>query len=276
MKVIIPLLSLLVATVWGGVFTRPDENLHIIACDVGQGDGIIIYQGSTEIVIDGGPKGKMLPCISRHRPFWDRTIDVVLVTHPQEDHYGGLIEVAESYTVNLFVENSQESSSQSYTLLQKVLGDQDIPTMEASSIKSIKSGLIQFDIIFPQPEDHGLTLSSDPNDSSIVGRISYGAVSGLFTGDMSPRLIDYLSFKNRLVGTTYLKVPHHGSKNGLTQQLLERTNPKLAVISVGAKNRYGHPHPVVLELLKGIKTYRTDEAGDVEFVTDGKTWWLAE
>lgn len=275
MKAFISLLSLLVITVWIGVFTRPDQNLHIVACDVGQGDGILIFQGSTEIIIDGGTKGKMLPCISRHRPFWDRTIDVVMVTHPQEDHYGGLIEVVESYTIRHFIENSHDSSSQSYQLLQKLLGEQEIPTIAASDIQSIRSGLMHFDILFPQREDRGVTLSSDPNDSSIIAHLKYGEVTGLFTGDMSPRLIEYVSFKNRLSDITYLKVPHHGSKNGLTKELLNTTTPEVAVISVGTKNRYGHPHQAVMDLLKDIKTYRTDEAGDIEFVTDGKTWWLA-
>lgn len=276
MKALISFLSLLVIAVWIGVFTCPDQNLHIVVCDVGQGDGIIIFQGSTEIIIDGGPKGKMLPCISRHRPFWDRTIDAIFVTHPQEDHYGGLIEVVQSYTVNLFVENSRDSSSQSYQLLQKVRGGEQIPTMDADTIQSIRIGLIEFDILYPQPEDHGLVLSSDLNDSSVITHLTYGEFSSLFTGDMSPRLIEYMAFKNRLPDVTYLKVPHHGSKNGLTQELLTNTLPEIAVISVGAKNRYGHPHPVVLDLLKETRTYRTDEQGDIEVVTNGKTWWLAE
>jgi beta-lactamase superfamily II metal-dependent hydrolase len=93
------LLILAVVLVWSAAFVVPDQKLHIVACDVGQGDGILLYLGQAQILVDGGPNGSIVGCLERHMPFWDRRIELVVLTHPQSDHYGGLINVFENYEV---------------------------------------------------------------------------------------------------------------------------------------------------------------------------------
>ncbi len=120
-----------------------------------------------------------------------------------------------------------------------------------------------------------MTTKEDLNGFSIVQRISYGDFDALFTGDIGPPVAEMVAGSDG-VGVEILKVPHHGSKNGLTQGLLDAARPKLAVISVGKKNRYGHPHKETIQLLSNaaIKLLRTDLDGEIEVVTDGKRWWI--
>jgi beta-lactamase superfamily II metal-dependent hydrolase len=116
----------------------------------------------------------------------------------------------------------------------------------------------------------------DLNDLSVVFTLKYGEFDALLTGDIGPKVIDEIVASGRVGDVEYLKVPHHGSKNGLTQELLNAVTPEIAVISAGEKNRYGHPHREVVEMLRqaGIDVYRSDEEGDVEVVSDGESFWI--
>src|SRR3989344_2631863 len=107
------ILVLITITVWTAVFSV-DNKLHIVACDVGQGDAILIQKNTTQILIDGGPNQKVLDCLGRHMPFWDRTIEFVILTHPELDHYGGLIDVVKTYNIKTYAHNGTTSGNQSY------------------------------------------------------------------------------------------------------------------------------------------------------------------
>ncbi len=286
-------LVLLCVLVWLAVFSlfKVDDNLHIVSCNVGQGDSILISLGSFQILTDGGPDNKVLRCLGNHMPFWDRKIDVVILTHPQLDHYGGFLEVFKRYEIGTFVANEVDSSTPMYTLLKNVVGSQGIKVVNPRQGMKIRYGLLYLDILNPSQtiydeaivKDNSKVLGTfdtkrDLNDFSVVDRINYGHFKAILTGDIGPNMLPEIISSNNLSKVIYLKVPHHGSKNGMTQEFLDILDPEIAVISVGAKNLYGHPSPEIIKMLedKRVLTKRTDKDGDVEVITDGQKWWLVK
>lgn len=254
-------LILICITVWLTVLSI-DNKLHVIACDVGQGDAILIQKNNTQILIDGGPSQKVLDCLGKHMPFWDKKIEMVINTHPEEDHYGGLIDVFKNYKVDVFGNNGHDSSNQSYQVLEKEVGSRGVEGLILREGIDLRIGLIYLDILNPL----GNGQSPNSNDQGVVVLLKYGQFKALFTADVENQISDELSTLSEVEGVNYLKVNHHGSKNGLSQKLLDVAKPEVAVISVGAKNSYGHPHEDVIKILsdKDIKILRTDEIGDVE------------
>lgn len=261
MQRILGLLALITISTWIAVFNI-DNKLHIIACDVGQGDAILIQRNTTQILIDGGPNKSVLSCLGKHMPFWDKTIELVILTHPQEDHYGGLIDVFKYYKVDKFGEYNRESSNQGYQVLRKV------PTDRLTLTKGVKLrlGLIYLDILNPIDGNYNKNV----NDDGIVTLLKYNNFKALFTADVENEVSDRLSEIPEIQNINYIKVNHHGSKNGMSQKLLDATNPNVAVISVGKNNSYGHPNQEILKILskKDIKILRTDEIGDVDYVVN--------
>lgn len=300
------LLSLIasVLLVFLAAFSLADGKLHIVFCDVGQGDAALIYRGSTQILIDGGPDNSVLSCLSRHMPFWDRKLEIVTMTHPQEDHYGGLIDVVRRYDIGLFAAPGVDNDTAGFRTLEREIEDKRVKVMSLASGDILRNGMLQIETIWPSGEwlagdegyggnkgDEGkvlglFTTARDLNEFSLVQKISYGGFDALFTGDIEPPVTDIVAGDLPAFAGSYggvkeavevLKVPHHGSKNGLTRGLLEATRPKIAVISVGKKNRYGHPHKEALRIIGemgDIRVLRTDLDGEVEIVTDGKNWKL--
>ncbi len=284
-------LALLAITVWIGVASVSPQNLRLIACDVGQGDAILAVHGNSQILVDGGPGSSVMECLSEHMPVFDRKIEVVILTHPQLDHYEGLIEVFQAYDVEVFVTNRLISSNQSYRVLESVVGGSQARVFMPGVGTTIRLGLMQLDVVHPskafltensvQEEVGGgsqvlgfLSTTRDPNDFSVVAKLRLGEFDALLTGDIGPEISDLLVRRDLVGPVDYIKIPHHGSRNGLTEELLKKTNPKVAVISAGKKNSYGHPHKEVLDMLKnaGVKIYGTYEAGDVVVETDGASW----
>ncbi|MCX6706233.1 MAG: MBL fold metallo-hydrolase, partial [Candidatus Woesebacteria bacterium] len=115
-------LSLVLSALVLSVFSLPDKNLHIVTCDVGQGDATLLIYGNTQVLIDGGPNNKVLDCLGKYIPFWDRKIEAVILTHPDSDHYAGLIEVIKRYKIDNYLDNGLNSSSLNYEALRKGVG----------------------------------------------------------------------------------------------------------------------------------------------------------
>lgn len=245
MKLWLKLLLMAALTVWVGVLSMPDNKLHVVFCDVGQGDATLIIKGSNQLLIDGGPNNSVLNCLARHIPFYDRTIEAVVLTHNNFDHSKGLTYVAERYNVLHFE-----------------------PVLKSGN--SIRLGQIKYAVEWPSDKVLGANTISSDNELGIVGKLSYGSFDVLMTADVSTRNYDPET------GIEVMKVPHHGSKTGLMADWIKTSNPKLAVISVGKGNKFGHPAPEVIKLLSdaGIKFLRTDEDGEVEIVSDGVKWWV--
>ena len=283
--------SVLILTLSGiflAIVQSPDKNLHIIACNVGQGDAILVTYGGTQILTDGGPDKSVLTCLGRYMPFWDREIELVISTHPDSDHSTGLIDVLQNYDVGEMVINPIDPGTQIYKALEKEVGGRGIPIINPSTGMELGIGLIHLDILSPNEALLGklavkdgesrlakYSVLNETNLYSVVYRLRFKNFSGLFPGDVPPQISDKLA-ANWSVGTVdYIKVPHHGSINGLTENLLKAAMPKIAVISLG-KNPWGFPRPEILAMLSkyNVKVLRTDQMGDIEVITDGEKYWL--
>lgn len=251
-----------------------DGKLHVVFCNVGQGDGTYIRTAKgLDVVVDGGPSSSILSCLSNHMPFWDRDIEVMILSHPHEDHYLGLIDVVKRYSVLSFYSEKGESSTASYKELQKVLADKGIKVQTLSKGKSfIFKDKTSIKVLWPPnyPLSYFKNENLDKNGLSLVELLSFGKTNLLLTGDSNLEVVDRLSLDN----IDILEIPHHGSKNNINNEVLKELRPKLVVISVGKDNRYGHPNPEVVKMLKdlGIKTLRTDLNGEIELVSDGSSW----
>lgn len=256
---------------------KSDRNFHLIFCNVGQGDGILLRTpGGFDVVIDGGPQeNSMTKCLSRHLPFWDRTIDAVFLTHPDSDHLTGIIGIIESYNVRYFGTAKAPKDTEVYNELMKTLERKKIKVewvFRGDKVK-VADGTVM--------TAHWPTVnflqnpSDDTNDYSLVHLVEFGNFKALLTGDI-PSV--YLNSIMPTVGSVdVFKPPHHGSKTGVDEFTFQHRVPKLAVISAGKKNKYGHPHKEVIQVLEAKKipyTYTFER--DVEIVTDGQKWWVEE
>lgn len=262
-------------------FKFNDGKLHVVICDVGQGDAIFIRtpQGS-DVLIDGGPDNSVLACLSNHMPFWDRTLELVILTHPHADHFMGLFSVLKAYKVNIFATEDLENKTLGFSEFRKTIKDKNGSTrfVFAGDKFRLKDGVI-FEIIGPTREflsqtSPGGTIGETSEFGSVETLIRYKDFATLLTGDSQAEELGDAVERYIVKDIDILQIPHHGSRFGLTADILDILNPKIAVISVGAKNRYGHPAPFILDLLnsKNIKTLRTDQDGEVKIVSDGKTW----
>jgi competence protein ComEC len=245
-----------------------NRSTTVVFCDVGQGDGAYIrINNRLDILIDAGPEHAILQCLGRHMPFYDRTIEVGFVSHPQLDHYGGFIDVMKQYKLRALAFNTPKQNTkpiEEFLALTREKHVSIVPFLQGQKI--LLQGAL-FESKWPSQQAIDVSPKSiDPNDLSQIIRFSQRSMSILFTGDITPgsdtSLLQQPNFNVKI-----LKVPHHGSINGLTMALTPLANPRAAVISVGAKNRYGHPSRTVVDYLqkKGIKVLRTDEKGDVVF-----------
>jgi len=283
-------LLLVVGLVWGAAVQLPDGRLHLIFCDVGQGDAILAVKGSTQVLIDGGPNEKVLSCLSSHLPFWDRQIELVVATHPEVDHLTGLVSVIQRYRILQIVSNSLLAESGVFQKFRAEVVSRQIPVHSPKAREEIKIGGIKLKILYPteklgeeivwktlkEPKVLGLsTYTGNFNKTAIVTLLEFGDFQALLTGDVGVE--EEEKFLPTLGEVEVLKVAHHGSKYSTSESLLATTRPKLAVISVGANNRYGHPAPEILERLQavGAKIRRTDLEGEIELVSDGENWYNA-
>ncbi len=272
---IIAVMMLATAATWAAALERPDGRLHVTYLDVGQGDSIfIVTPGGRQVLIDGGPDPKLLlNLLGERMPFWDRSLDLVVLTHPHADHAAGLIEALRRYDAALVLEREVEHTSSEYASWRAVLSARDGPVVQALPGQHIQldHGLL-LEVLYP-PEELLVGTSSDLNNSSVVTRLVYGETSFLLAGDIQWDAENYLLRRSHHLDSTVLKVGHQGSRTSTTPDFLREVSPQVAVISVGADNRFGHPHPEVVETLTEAlgndRVFSTHEHGSVEIVSDG-------
>jgi competence protein ComEC len=272
-KLVIFALLLLTLSIW--ILTiGTDDKFHLIQCAVGEGDATLIVYKRSQILIDGGPNTSVLSCLEKYMPMGDRKIELVILTHPEADHYSGLIDVANSFDVDVLVKNDLEISSQKYSVLINALGGRGIRVVDSTKVRGIRLGMIYIDILIDE-EVREKRNTEKLNMFSIISLIRFKGFEALLTGDYEFNSRDSITLKISGIvpkeGVDYIKIPHHGSKNGLTRKLLEISKPKLAGISVG-NNRWGHPDENITAILQEfkVKYLRTDQIGDLEIVSDGK------
>ena len=275
-------LAFLSAVLWYTVASSHDGRLHVYFLDVGQGDSILVVTpGGAQLLIDGGPSPLgAVRGLGPRMPFGDRDLDMVVLTHPDEDHFRGLTEVVDRYAVDLVMSNGGASLNPLYLEWEQALARdaENIRGVAAYRGQTIPLGDgARLEVLNPPPQLVRGT-GSDSNNNGLVLRLVYGQVSFLLTADIEAEAEERLLREGRPLGSTVLKVPHHGSKTSTTPRFLAAVNPSAAVISSGAENPFGHPHTAVTDRLDTIpgsgRTYVTADRGDIEFITDGARLWV--
>jgi len=267
-KQIILILTLSFFTFFGYfLFQNLDSKTKIVFCNVGQGDATYIrVKNKVDVLIDAGPDKKVLTCLGRYMPFWDKKIELVFLSHPNKDHYQGFFFINQRYKIEKFVTVENPFVSQSYKDLIEALKKKQVLILKKFQGDQINILNNRFLLLWPASN----YFSTEDNDYSHLLLFQEGSFKALFTGDISPKVLNLIintNAVNFLKDINLLKIPHHGSKNGLTKNFLSISNPKIAVISVGRNNSYGHPANEILEMLKAqkVKIKRTDEEGDIVF-----------
>ena len=274
----LPLLVVAVL-VSSAAFTMPDDKLHVSFLDVGEGDSILVRKGNQQILIDGGPGPQAVNLeLGSQMPFWDNTIDMVVLTHPHHDHLGGLTGVLGRYNVEKVLYPDLDYASPLYDEWLTLIEADGIVSIVACAGQRIDMGDgVIIDVLGP-PTLHFSGTQSDVDNNGIVLKISDGAVSFLLTADIMEEAERELIGNRADLASTVLKVAHHGSDTSTTPEFLAVASPRIAVICSGADNKFGHPDDEVLERLAQTvgedNIYRTDLHGTVEFITDGDRLWM--
>jgi len=220
------------------------------------------------MLIDTGPPGAIISALADVMPFADRTIDVLLLTHPDTDHIGGAPDILERYDVGIVVTTPTECAKELCAIIDDQIQQSGVATYQVTlgSIIDLGGGVV-FDVLSPS-----LKGLEGNNDTSIIGRLGYGDTTMLFTGDASARIERYVaSVWGTLLDVDVLKAGHHGSKTSTADELLKVTTPDIVFISAGRNNRYGHPHDDVVNRIKATDAtvYGTYESGTVTLTSDG-------
>ena len=264
---------------WTVVMTMPDRNLHVHVLDVGQGDAILIQRGQQQVVIDGGPSPqRLVEELGNIMPFWDRTIELVVLTHPNADHITGLLELFDRYRVRRVIYPDLDYHSTLYAEWRERASESDavITLAQAGQLVSLGEDVV-IEVINP-PASLLSGTESDVDNNGVALRLEVGEQSFLFMADLMWQAELDLIYDRAALESTVLKVGHHGSATSTRPEFLAVVNPQVAVISVGADNDYGHPAPEVLSRLQDglgiINIYRTDRDGSIEFITDGDKLWV--
>lgn len=273
------------ALLWGGILLcvllpwwisaqRPDGRLHLYVLDVGQGDALLIVSPEgKQILIDGGPDPvPLLAELGDQMPPWDRTIELVILSHADADHLGGLPELLNRYRIDHVMDSGYQHTTALYSAWSEQLSAQSLQPIPADLGQRWALGRgAQLEIIAPIGEPF-----DGQNNNGVVMRLRYGKFCALLTGDIEAKAEERLLERRLLNSCAVLKVGHHGSKSSSIQPFLDAVRPRYALISAGQDNRFGHPHAEVLERLEamGIPIFRTDQQGTIHLSTDGEQLWV--
>lgn len=249
------------------------EHVKIVFLQIERGDSTYIRTPHhKEILIDGGQNVSTLIALDRHRPFWDKHIDLLIMTHPDSDHYYGFIPLLQRFSVDNILMTGAKKDDPMYQKIFDIAEEKNIQILYADKTQDFIVDGVKFDILYPDYSLLGLEKSAG-NNNSLVIKMSYQGpeISGknknksiLFTGDIEKKTEELLLSSGKNVHADILKVPHHGSKSSSSENFLSAVNPELAVFTTGTKNSFGHPHQEVLERYKsfGIE-YVNSKDGDV-------------
>lgn len=245
-----------------------DDKTTIVFCNIGQGDATYIrINNRIDVLVDAGPNDQVLSCLGKYMPFFDRTIEVVFLSHPHLDHYGGFIEILDRYTIRKFFKTDRDIDSTYYNKLIKGLnakGTTISPLYQGDVLRIMDAQITTF-----WPQKSFVDRSSQKDDLNALSQVFIfrqrnGSI--LFTGDINPDMQNRL-LQQPISNVQILKVPHHGSTKGLTYEFLNLADPVYSVISSGKGNKFRHPHPEIIKMLNDFGTIikRTDEGNDIVF-----------
>ncbi len=269
MRLILSILLFLNILAWATVYDLSGSDLEVVFLDVGQGDAIFIETPQNhQILIDGGPGSAVLRELGEEMPFWDRTIDLVILTHPEHDHMSGLIEVMKRYKVKNILWTGVLLDTAEYKEWQKLIQEEKANIYIARAGQRIEGGSTSINILHPLENIAGKE-TGNTNNTSVITRLVFRENSFLFMGDAYQSVERDLLGNGAEVDSDVLKVGHHGSKTSSAPEFIEAVSPSVAVIQCGEDNPYGHPHSVTLENLAGIEILRTDLQGSAKIISDG-------
>jgi len=250
------------------IYQLPDNLFHIYFLNVDQGDSIFIKTPDNhQILIDGGPKTLVIEELTKVMPFFDKSIDLAVLTHPHADHLDGLIEVLKRYEVSAILMTGIDYKSPNYDEFLNEIDKQGVEIFIAENISDFKFGTVLLDVIYPKNQMIGMNIDN-VNNSSIAIKLNYKDKKILLVGDLEKEIEEELVATNLDLSAQILKAGHHGSKTASTPGFLKRVAPEIVVIQLGKNNSYGHPHEEALENIKqsGVKSIlRTDIEGQIEF-----------
>ncbi|MFH0891204.1 MAG: ComEC/Rec2 family competence protein [Candidatus Falkowbacteria bacterium] len=246
--------------------------LEVDFLDVGQGDAILIKTPAGQnVLIDGGPDIAVTRDLSRNLPWWDRTIDLMILTHPHDDHVNGLNDVLRRYAVKKILYTGVSHDSPGYLNWLRLVREEKASLLIADRPQTVRLGdNCYMEILYPLESVLGRRVEN-LNNSSIVAKLVYGDTEFLFMGDAESEVEKGLLEKNVDLSADILKAGHHGSDTSSSEEFLAAILPEIAVIQVGENNNFGHPSRRILKRLERIRTqvYRTDLEGTIRLISDG-------
>ena len=246
----------------------PRGSLRITTLDVGQGDAILVEVSGRRMLIDGGPDPSRLSAeLDQIIPAWDRRIDLLVASHPHEDHLAGLPKLLDRYRITSVIGSEDRGGGPAASSWREILQRSRISYHQVFTGDRLQLGAARLSVIWPDKTYLSLPPGNDGralNDRSIVLRLDIPGFSALFTGDIESD-IDARVIRNIGAPVDFLKTPHHGSKGSTSRALLDVLDPRVSVVSVGVKNTYGHPSAETLQRLgeRGAAVERTDLNGTV-------------
>lgn len=248
------------------------HDLEVYFLDVGQGDSILIRTpDNVDILIDGGPDKKVLTEIGKILPFWDKDIELMLLTHPHDDHLIGLISVLNKYQVDKVIYNSADEKNNNFQEFEKIIDEKNIPVSQSYYGDKINFGNdVYLETIYPF-KNLDLKQIENLNNQSMINRLIYQDSEFLFTGDAEQEAEELILQNNINPRADVLKIGHHGSKTATSQDFLDKINSSYAIISCGLNNKFKHPHFITLYKLnkKNINIFRTDQDKTIKCESDG-------
>jgi competence protein ComEC len=256
------------------------ENRHGIltfaVLDIGQGDAIYIESPTgTQVLVDGGPGNNLLRALPEVMPWYDRHIDMIVVTNPDKDHYEGFIPLLDKYNIDAVLESGTHSPTDTYAYLENKIKQKGIPESFGRRGEKIDlGGGAYLEVLFPDRDVSGLSS----NDGSLVMKLVYGDTSVMLQGDSTAKIEDYLltNTATSTLHSTILKAGHHGSKTSSTPEYVAAVAPAITVASSGVDNDYGHPNKETVATMQSdnIPFYDTCNNGTLIFESDGKDFVL--
>ncbi|XZM62224.1 ComEC/Rec2 family competence protein [Clostridium perfringens] len=247
-----------------------DSELMISYMDVGQGDAAYIKVNGNDILIDAGPRSNSKELLEQLKAKNIDDFELVIATHPHEDHIGGMVDVFKEYEVKAFYSPKITHTTKTYENLVKAVKDDGLKT------KELKGGMVidlgegaKFEVFTPQKSEY-----EELNDYSPIMKLSFGDTSYLFTGDAEKLAEEEALAKYKTsLDSDVIKFGHHGSSSSSSNAFIEAVSPKYGIISCAKDNKYGHPHRETLDIIKkyNIKTFRTDTDGEIILTSDGKS-----
>lgn len=252
------------------------NGLTVSFLNIGQGDSILI-QGPTgvDLLVDGGPDSSVLREVGNVLPFWDKEIDAVLATHPDQDHIGGLPDVLRRYSVQYVLEPGIQNTTRAWNSFVNATNEEmksgAVHIVPTAGTRLLLGGGAYADVLYP---DHDVSKIKETNAGSIVLRVVYGKTSFMLTGDLPSKEEQELFLKYGYgLDSDVLKAGHHGSRTSSSADFVQSVSPTYAVFSRGCDNTYGHPHQEVVQLFSSLHVQAFDTCldGRVTFMSDGIT-----